>query len=809
MSSGEIIVVHLRRPIRWRSPVDLEVGAARGPLRPVRGSGGDRAPPGVRAGFRGRLSSRGVGCDTNRCPRAGGRVRVPAPAPARPSAAMIRMHAALVLSLLAPAAGAQVIFVEPTAYLTGQNSDFTENVDLADVDLDGDWDALFANGENNLQQNRIWINSGALQLGTLGTFVDETAGRLPVVLDRSRDVEFADIDADGDPDVHVSNSAQSSTGVSDQTNRWWVNQGGVQGATLGFFADETASRFVGLGQSGSSVAATELLPGGGYRCYSEDSDFADLDNDGDLDLVLSSSRRTFMSTGASDQAPTRLFLNDGAGFFSEFNPSGFQPAGSTLFDGSPALWAQGTQQHDTQNATGAFADVGTTGVDVEVGDLDGDFDIDLLVSGLTGITDQLPDEPRVFSNLLEEQAGALGFRDVTSVSLSAGSGTGMNTYGQELGDFDGDGDLDLYGANWANKDYDDRTFTNSGAGIFSIAQSAISGTDSDSNEPDFLDYDNDGDLDVVVAQWGGNTDLLANDGSGTLTPQSGWFTLDGTTQSLQFCSDVDVADVADVDGDGDYDVLYAGINNFKNRLLLNQTDVPDQVAASIPAIEVPADGAAHPGTRALRAHVYDNAPTYVTWYNATWVELAVDGCPIGAFGARSSAGQVFRAEIPANLVGAVTMRWFSEDEHGNQGVSQEEGWTGTSAASFTSQFGPSTDSLTTSSPPRLDVLSVPYAGSTLFLAARGPASTPYLLALYDSVLPGGLPLPGLLVANIGGQKVLTATGALDAAGCASLGLQLGPSLAPGLTAYGQVFTFDGATNGDLLASSQGATVVVQ
>ena len=58
------------------------------------------------------------------------------------------------------------------------NNSYSENVDFADVDLDGDWDAAWADGGDfNNDQNRIWINLGGLQGGTVGVFQDQTGAR--------------------------------------------------------------------------------------------------------------------------------------------------------------------------------------------------------------------------------------------------------------------------------------------------------------------------------------------------------------------------------------------------------------------------------------------------------------------------------------------------------------------------------------------------------------------------------------------------------------------------------------------------------
>ena len=73
------------------------------------------------------------------------------------------------LGLIALAAPASAQLVRNTADIpTGaSNRGLTENVDFGDVDLDGDFDAIFANGgDSTRDQNRIWMNLGGLQDGT-------------------------------------------------------------------------------------------------------------------------------------------------------------------------------------------------------------------------------------------------------------------------------------------------------------------------------------------------------------------------------------------------------------------------------------------------------------------------------------------------------------------------------------------------------------------------------------------------------------------------------------------------------------------
>src|SRR5688572_24041711 len=98
----------------------------------------------------------------------------------------------LVLGL---AGSATAQFTRNTADVPTAAVGFTENVDFGDVDGDGDWDAVFADGGDwGNQQDRIWINLGGAQGGTVGVFQDQTAARFPAILDDSRDIEFSDVD---------------------------------------------------------------------------------------------------------------------------------------------------------------------------------------------------------------------------------------------------------------------------------------------------------------------------------------------------------------------------------------------------------------------------------------------------------------------------------------------------------------------------------------------------------------------------------------------------------------------------------------
>ncbi|MGP1271966.1 MAG: FG-GAP repeat domain-containing protein [Phycisphaerales bacterium] len=228
---------------------------------------------------------------------------------------------------------------------------------------------------------------------------------------------------------------------------------------------------------------------------SEDIAIADLDGDGDLDLVFAT----------EDDLVNELYLNDGQGRFT---------------DASDRLPVTGTS-----NAVVAF-------------DADGDGDVDL-VFGNAG------------QNFLLRNDGRGAFEWVEA-ALPTISDT---TQDIEVGDVDGDGDPDLVIAN----EGPNALYLNDGTGTFEDATEAAFGVRlrEETREAGLGDVDGDGDLDLVFANvgWGGGSPadkLLINRGDGTFVDESG----DRLPTLNEFSLD---ADIVDIDGDGDTDIVTARI----------------------------------------------------------------------------------------------------------------------------------------------------------------------------------------------------------------------------------------------------------
>ena len=255
-------------------------------------------------------------------------------------------------------------------------------------------------------------------------------------------------------------------------------------------------------------------------CYTNQAQLADLDGDGDLDIVYS----------------------NGGGYY---EPGEAQPLAVYRNDG-------GVFSYVTDDALGGF-----TGRvrQVSIGDIDGDGDLDMIVPD--GYAQQ-PDA--VFVN----DGG-------TFANEPERLGTTSRAGATRLGDVDDDGDLDLFIADWGDAPPSSEgvghLYLNDGTGEFSEWVGAIpeslSGTGTGPIDSDFLDIDADNDLDLIIASREGDSLLLVNDGRGSfadadeqLPPQGGPY--------------VYGPDACDVDGDNDMDLwLDGGARNGGEQLLLN------------------------------------------------------------------------------------------------------------------------------------------------------------------------------------------------------------------------------------------------
>jgi hypothetical protein len=292
------------------------------------------------------------------------------------------------------------------------------------------------------------------------------------------------------------------------------------------------------------VSATHL-PSAFLDGLSMDAGVADVDGDGDLDIVI-----------ANEHRPNLLLVNDGGGHFTDGShqlpqtPHDSEDVGIADFDGDGDLDIVIVSEDDEIN-------------ELYFGDGDGNFTDEgrrLPVEGTTnGVTvadmngDGAPDI--LFANngqdVLIVNDGSGHFRDETDARLP---GIEDVTQDHELGDVDGDGDLDIIVANEGRN----RLFLNDGEGRFtdeSEARIPLRATPEETREADFGDVDGDGDLDLLFANVSAFVEgadpanrILVNDGHGFFTDET----------STRLPPDPDSSfdgDFRDLDGDGDLDIV--------------------------------------------------------------------------------------------------------------------------------------------------------------------------------------------------------------------------------------------------------------
>lgn len=292
------------------------------------------------------------------------------------------------------------------------------------------------------------------------------------------------------------------------------------------------------------VSASHLPPGV-LDGLSMDAGVADIDGDGDLDIVI-----------ANEFRPNILLLNDGQGRFSDGSDRlprtehDSEDVGIADFDGDGLLDIVIVSEDDQTNelylntVAGVFRDesgripvTGTTN-GLVVADLD-----------LDGFPDLLLANNGQDAAVLNDGSGF--FRDETETRLPASLDV---TQDLELGDVDGDGDPDLVAAN----EGPNALYINDGTGRFldeSRSRIPLRDAPEETREADFGDVDGDGDLDLLFANVAAFVEgadprnrLLINDGRG--------FFADETESRLPADTESSFdGDFRDLDGDGDLDIV--------------------------------------------------------------------------------------------------------------------------------------------------------------------------------------------------------------------------------------------------------------
>ncbi len=335
------------------------------------------------------------------------------------------------------------------------------------------------------------------------------------------DVAWGDYDADGDLDVIIAGSNSGNSAIT----KIYKNEG-----------NDTFTELTGISIPGTLVG---------------DVAWGDYDNDGDLDILIqgytdasqitnlykNNDNDTFADSGVNLAA-----LTDGSVSFIDYNNDGYLDILNVGFDG-----AVNQAYIHKNNGDGSFTQTdivlpGAIKSAYEWADFDNDGDHDIFITGFDS-------DGNLISKLYQNNGDE-------TFSETANNFTGAWLGDAAWGDYDSDGFLDILLSGFAMpNDRLAKLYRNNGDGTFTEqTETGLTGVSHSSTI--WGDYDNDGDLDVFIggtyegtSVWIRVTDVFVNNGDNTFTAANLPFTFDAYWGESAW---------GDYDADGDLDLICCG-----------------------------------------------------------------------------------------------------------------------------------------------------------------------------------------------------------------------------------------------------------
>ena len=337
------------------------------------------------------------------------------------------------------------------------------------------------------------------------------------------------------------------------------------------------NNLIGLGTLTFTNVTASTIPSGLGPSWS--AAWGDYNGDGLADIFVGQSNT---GSGRGD-----VLLNNGSGFTNASVDVGLDDPGfhqnvawgdiDNDRDLDLIIGMEGPEKHEIylQDRRGQFLPVGaevgfqedwgTKGYGMAVGDTDGDGDLDIYISTCRS-------DNNIRNNFYENQLAQTGTLSFIDIADTNGTQNFRNTYGAEFLDFDDDGDLDLFvvGADQQPT----KIYRNDGGNQFTdvdtlTGQPLLSNVGSDLDGGRAVDYDNDGDLDLFMHDHSSRTGsnearkLYRNDGNWQFTNVTA---AEGLSEANRGSYD---SPWADIDRDGDMDLIATTDGSHTERVYLS------------------------------------------------------------------------------------------------------------------------------------------------------------------------------------------------------------------------------------------------